>query len=149
MTQAFNSPDPEVFRKTTSQIAQEIANLGLLILFGSRAKGTAREDSDWDLAILSQMELDAPPEAWGELSLYEKLGRILQIPSDRIDLVNLRHCSPLLGYVVAKEGKILYEAEPNLFRSFQCKAWHTYLDTAKLRSYQEEYIRRGLEKLKQ
>ncbi|MBD2102390.1 type VII toxin-antitoxin system MntA family adenylyltransferase antitoxin [Leptolyngbya sp. FACHB-261] len=138
--------NPDLFR---AEILQAIPNLKLLILFGSRAKGTAREHSDWDLAILSADGSELTSDPWGELGLYEKLGHILQVSSDQIDLVNLNHCSPLLKYAVALQGKVLYEAEPNLFIDFQRQAWHIYLDTAKLRAYEQEYIRRGLENLKQ
>ena len=91
---------------------------------------------------------DSPPTGWGEFELYEKLGQIFQISSDRIDLVKLNRCSPLLGYIIAREGKVLYESEPGLFIRFQLKAWKIYADTAKLRRYQAEYIRQGLERLK-
>lgn len=125
-------------------LQQKLPHLKLLALFGSRAKGTATQQSDWDLAIL----LDWVPSGWEELVLGDTLAQILNIPSDRVDLVNLTHCSPVLGYVVAKEGQVLYESEPNLFIHFQIKAWKQFADTAKLRRYQKEYIQAGLKRLK-
>ena len=143
MTSNSNLSNPKVI---AAQVAQEIPSLRLLVLFGSRAKQKATEKSDWDLAILTH---ESSTNSWEELALYEKLGHILQVSSDRVDLVNLNHCSPLLGYIVAREGKLLYETEPELFLKFQLKAWKIYADTAKFRYAQEDYIHRSLERLKQ
>lgn len=126
-------------------LSQTLPNLKLLALFGSRAKGTATAKSDWDLAFLAKPN----PIGWAELELQESIAQILEISSDQIDLVNLTHCSPVLGYVVAKEGKVLYESEPNQFIYFQMKAWKIYADTAKLRQYQAQYIRESIERLQQ
>lgn len=124
------------------QLIPEVPRLRLLVVFGSRAKDTYSAQSDWDLAIALDPE---QPQNW--LVLPQTLAGILQIPSDRLDLVDLNHCSPVLGYVIAREGQLLYEAEPGLFLNFQLKAWKHYADTAYLRRYQEDYIRQTLEQL--
>jgi predicted nucleotidyltransferase len=137
----LSNPQTQVER----QLAQAIPNLQLLILFGSQAQGRATLNSDWDLAFLIQNF--SYQIGWGELELYHPLGEILGINSDQIDLVNIDKCSPLLGYMIAREGKVLYEAEPDLFLNFQLKAWKRYANTAKLRQYQKDYIHQSLEQL--
>ncbi|NJL36930.1 MAG: nucleotidyltransferase domain-containing protein [Leptolyngbyaceae cyanobacterium RM2_2_4] len=135
------------FVLNNSQLIREIPALQLLVLFGSRAKDTYTDRSDWDLAIAIDPANHLSFSSL--LSLPHTLGNILCINSDRIDLVNLNHCSPVLGYVIAKEGQVLYEVEPDLFFQFQLKAWKRYADTAYLRRYQEDYIRQTVEQLKQ
>lgn len=128
-------------------LIQEIPDLQLLVLFGSRTKEIHTPQSDWDLAIALSSDCSLSLSDW--LSLPHRLGKLLQIDSDRIDLVDLNRCSPVLGYVIAKEGQVLYEAEPDLFFQFQLKAWKRYADTAYLRRYQADYIRQAVERLKQ
>lgn len=51
----------EEFREKVSAWASNIDEIRAVILFGSRAKGTSREDSDWDICCL----IDGKPnEGW-------------------------------------------------------------------------------------
>lgn len=127
-------------------LAQSLPQVRLLVLFGSRARGTATEGSDWDLGVCLR---DPNLDAWSFLALTMPLAEALKLQSEHIDLVNLDRCSPLLGFAVAKEGIPLYEEIPGLFRCFQVKAAKIYGDTAKLRSLQERYVAQMLEQLRQ
>ncbi|MEN9206320.1 MAG: nucleotidyltransferase domain-containing protein [Thermostichales cyanobacterium SZTDM-1c_bins_54] len=112
----------------------------LLVLFGSRANGTAHAYSDWDVGYLGPEILSL-----ADLAIYGQVAKALGIPGDRLDLVNLQRCSPLLTYVVAREGKLIFEAEPELFVNFQTRAWKRYADAAKFRYWQRQYIQIRLE----
>lgn len=70
-----------------------------VVLFGSAAKGTARDDSDVDLAVEG-----LPPERWVEalLALEELLG------AGRVDLVDLDEAGRLLRAKVAQDGVVLH-----------------------------------------
>lgn len=98
------------------------------ILFGSRAKGTARVDSDADIAILANDSLSLDDT----IALGEEMTGLLGISEDKIDLVELRHASPLLQHQVGEEGKLLF-GDPQKFVRFRVLAWKRYLDTAKFR----------------
>jgi predicted nucleotidyltransferase len=124
-------------------IAEKIPHLSLLVLFGSRAKGQATQQSDWDLAFLAD---SVPTNAWGEPSFLGTLAEVLQIPRDRLDWVDLARCSPLLAHGIAREGKVLYQSDPFQFQRFQVKAWKQYADTAKFRQLQEAYVRRAIKR---
>ncbi|HXH06270.1 MAG TPA: nucleotidyltransferase domain-containing protein [Vicinamibacterales bacterium] len=87
--------------------------LRLLVLFGSRARGDAGPDADWDLAYLADSAFD--PDAL-LADLAETLG------ADRIDLVDLARAGGQMRYRVARDGRVLYEAEPGGFRRFQLEA---------------------------
>lgn len=113
----------------------------LLILFGSRATGHARADSDWDVAAVADHRL-----AWEEWSAaLEKAAQLLNVSEDEIDLVDLWSASPLLQQFVAKEGKLL-QGDPFLFIRFKVLAWKRYLDTAKFRRLRSESLQRYVQR---
>lgn len=66
----------------------------LAVLFGSLAKGTARFDSDIDLAVLA----DQPLEPEQKLQLMEEIALALDRPVDIIDLARVG--LPLLDQIV-------------------------------------------------
>ncbi|MEO1683477.1 MAG: nucleotidyltransferase domain-containing protein [Cyanobacteria bacterium J06631_12] len=122
------------------QFEKRLPDVQLAVLFGSRVKGKATSKSDWDLAVLPS------PGAYQGLqifSLQADIGEILNLSFDDIDLVDLRYCSPLLGFAIACEGKLLYERQPATFHRFQVKAFKRYADTAKFRRLHRVYL--GLE----
>lgn len=109
----------------------------LLILFGSRATGHARADSDWDVAVVADHRLSL-----GELSAAsEEAARLLGANEDKIDIADMQSASPFLQQFVAKEGKLL-QGDPFLFIRFKVLAWKRYHDTAKLRRLRSEALQR-------
>jgi predicted nucleotidyltransferase len=94
-------------------IAPRHPALDLLVLFGSRARGDARPDSDWDFAYLAGGSLDA-------LALRADLADALG--TDALDLVNLDRAGGLLRFRAARDGTALFERRPGLFARFQYEA---------------------------
>jgi uncharacterized protein len=92
--------------------------LVLLLLFGSRARGDARPDSDWDFGYLAEDGFD--PDAF-LASLVRVLG------SDRIDLVDLGRASGQLRYRAAADGVVISE-RPGAFDAFRMAAVSYWLD---------------------
>lgn len=75
-----------------------------LILFGSRAKGTARKQSDIDLAVV------CPQMSFREfLSLYSQVEE-LNIPY-MVDMVKFENANQSLKDEIIKHGKIIYRRE--------------------------------------
>jgi predicted nucleotidyltransferase len=105
--------------------------LQLVLVFGSMASGKAHEKSDIDLAFL----FDKPQDI---LALTNRVIRLLK--SDRVDVVDLRHTSPLLNFIAITKGELLYERSPGVFNSFYSFAFRRYIDTKKLRKMQEIVI---------
>lgn len=80
-------------------------------LFGSRARGDARESSDWDLLVAVSDETDelelSPVKAW---RLQRGSGVYADvIPCRASELRSDRDTVNTLAYVVAREGVLLYE----------------------------------------
>ena len=110
--------------------ARSTAGLELLLVFGSRARGDARPGADWDFGHLASGAFDK----LGMLaSLVETLG------DDRIDLVDLRSAGGLLRYRAARDGRLVYEATPDLFDHYRLEAALFWCDAAPvlLRGYDE------------
>jgi hypothetical protein len=55
------------------------------------------------------------------LKIYTLLEQALEIPDDKIDVVDLKECSPILAHYVARDGQLLYERETGLFEGFKEK----------------------------
>ncbi len=133
----------------SSQLIEKIPYLKMLVLFGSRARGDTHAKSDWDFAALYDDELRQSYVkdngfAWFEVP--QKLGDFFEINSDIIDVVELNQCSPLVGFYVARDGKLIHEKNQGEFVNFQLKAWKIYADTEKFRQAQRESIDLWLKK---
>ena len=88
-------------------------HLRLLLLFGSRARGSARPESDWDFAYLDDDGLDM-------LALRADL--VEGLNSDRIDVADLSRSGGLLRYRAARDGRLLFERAPGCFDRFWLEA---------------------------
>lgn len=107
------------------KIAQKY-NLELILLFGSRATGRIRKESDFDVAYLSGKNLDLMEES----RLIVELVPIFR--SENIDLVNLKKANPLLLYAITKNCQVIYEKKSLAFCSLRAYAFKKYVETKPL-----------------
>jgi len=122
---------PEEIRERLAPLFDH-AGLQLILLFGSAATGKLHRRSDIDIAFLFDKTVDI-------LELTNKVIRLLR--TDNVDVIDLRHASPVLTFVAAKNGKLLYESSPGLFHEFYSLAFRRYVDTGKLRVAGQDAIR--------
>lgn len=111
-------------------------DLRLILLFGSALTGAVHKKSDIDLAFLFDGSVDI-------LALTNRVIRLLHC--DNVDVIDLKHASPLLKYSVAEKGKLLYEKSPGMFLEFYSLAFKEFVDTRKLREARETAIKYFLE----
>ena len=97
--------------------------LALLLLHGSRARGDARADSDWDFAFLAD-----DPAAFDPDSLLAAIAEA--VGADRVDLADLSSASALLRYRSARDGVVVFERESGRFQRFWLEAVDTWCDLA-------------------
>lgn len=99
----MTSPQPLTLLPTfiIERICQSWPGVQLIYLFGSRANGSAQENSDWDIAILASMSLKNV-ERW---QLAQALAA--QLGQD-VDLVDLRQASTVLQMQVIDGGQLVF-----------------------------------------
>lgn len=93
------------------------------VLFGSRARGDERADSDVDLALWTP-RLPEPAErlTWRR-ELTETSGLPVQLVFVTPDL------DPVLGLQIAREGSVVYQEGPDTWADERLRLWHLYQDS--------------------
>lgn len=107
--EASLAPDGAV----VSALRSAFPNVLGIYAFGSRVLGTAREDSDLDLAILVAGYADP-------LHLWEQANQLMDVIGCTVDLLDLRAASTVMQYQVLTQGRRLWASEPaaGLFECF-------------------------------
>jgi predicted nucleotidyltransferase len=110
--------------------------IAAVYLYGSVARGTARESSDVDVAVL--FERDPPRTLEGlhgdlALDLDQRLGRT-------VDLVILNHAPVDLMHRVLRDGILVCDANRSARVRFEVRARNDYFD---LEPYLRQYRRAG------
>jgi uncharacterized protein len=98
-------------------------------LFGSRARGTAREGSDVDVAVLFRGEPPATLDGLG-MDLLADLERDLGC---RVDLVVLNRIPWDLVHRVLRDGRLVLERDRSARIQFEVAARNQYFDTQPIR----------------
>jgi predicted nucleotidyltransferase len=107
--------------EAVSRIAER-ERLSLVLLFGSRVRGTAGPASDTDIGVAARRPL-APEQVtriYTQLSLTPGL--------TNVDVVDLTRAPSLLRFEAARTGTLLYESAPGVFSEFRVRAWKQMLD---------------------
>lgn len=111
--------------------------LRLAVVFGSRATGKARPESDFDVGVLP---LDPGLTLHEELAFAAKLSEALEA---EVDLVRLDTDDPLLGREVAQHGICLVEREPGAFAAYRADAMSRWIDFDEVMApHRERFLRR-------
>jgi len=100
-------------KETILEIAKEMnVEIDRIVLFGSRARGDYREDSDYDLLIVTKEKLDKEREREFESRVGRKLVFGLEKPIDIIitntlDLEKLKQSKAFIYYYSLKQGMVI------------------------------------------
>ena len=116
----------------TEYIQRMIPDLIALYRFGSQASGTARPDSDVDLAVLAHH----PIPAMRRFELAQELA--VQLHRD-VDLVDLRTSSTVMRMQVISTGECLDAPDESARREFEM---YTYSDYARLNEERRVILKR-------
>ncbi len=111
----------------------------LALLFGSLAKGVAREESDIDLAVMIETQPSTILER-GEQKrqLMRELSSFLRM--SKVDLVILNQASHLLRYQIVRTGKVLYEKEEGEFSGFVSLVLRRHTDARLFLDLDKKYL---------
>lgn len=118
-------------------------SLKFIILHGSRATETARENSDLDIAALS---LD-PCSFEKFLAIQSKLADILgDNQKQELDFKLLNGADPLFRYFVTRDGILLY-GNPTAYNEYKAYAFRAYVDSKDLRELENNLLKKSILKL--
>lgn len=100
-------------------ILTEKTSAFIIILFGSAAGGRMREDSDIDIAFLSDKILSE----YEVFEIAQELGNVL---GRDVDLIDLNKASTVFKANILGTGKIIYSADENRKHVFQIRTFKEY-----------------------
>ena len=111
----------------------------LLVLFGSRASGRHRPDSDTDLAVL----LDRSPSLAELASLQEAMeGAIGKKGGIQFVVLNDLQ-STTLGREIVRGGRVLFDSDGEQWPAFACRAMKAYADFEPFRRLRRQVLQGG------
>lgn len=121
----------------------ECPNVRLGFLFGSRARGQARANSDYDIAVLMDDRCAGSGSFRTISDLAARLGR--EVSSTKLDLVLLNDAPILLRHRVLRDGTLLYQRTAADRVRFVIRTIRDYQDGTVRRA---EFTRRRIDRLK-
>jgi hypothetical protein len=120
------------------RVLEGCAEVRLVYLFGSVARGEDRRSSDVDIGVV--------------FSPVPVPARLDQLASDleaaagrRVDLVVLNEAAPLLTHEAIRASRVIVCRDDDERVEFETRATARYLDTAHLRRIQHHYLRERAE----
>jgi len=112
------------------------------VLFGSRAKEKAvREDSDFDVAVYLREDKKLAADFGLYTNILEFIGKVLDVPEDKIDLVDLKDANILLRYHIARDGRLIF-GNRREFEQYRLFAIRDYYDARRLFKIGENLVKR-------
>ena len=116
---------PAVIESLVGKLQSRLSNLLAVYGFGSRVQGTARPDSDLDMAVLVAGYVDPLP-------LWSLAGELADVAGCAVDLLDLRAASTVMQYQIITTGVRWWarDAQAALFES-AILSQKTALDTAR------------------
>ena len=127
-------PAPDLALTRAVQLLETQLRPAAILLFGSRAGGTARPDSDVDLGVLCGRPT---PNAFAVAGLKTELEDVL---GAAVDLVVLDGASPILGMDVLRSHRVLAMRDPEAFETFTVRTLMAYFDLERVREPIERAI---------
>lgn len=117
--QTDNLQKEKVLAETANQIGVD-----LVLLFGSRADGTNKENSDYDIAYRSdKFPFESESEIFSAVANF--------VGSDNLHLVNLRNIKPLILYEIMRNCKVLYAKNMMDFYDLRASTFRRFEDEVK------------------
>ena len=122
---------------------QEIPGIAVLVVFGSRARGTPRPDSDLDVAVLP--ESADSRDRW---HLQAKIAVALAdlAPEGRVDVVLLDEADNDLRQAIMESGRVLRGGDLEAWKELRVRTMREYGDREWARRLFREAQRRRLER---
>jgi uncharacterized protein len=136
----MNAQSNDRLLRAVAQAAETLPEIQAAFLFGSRATGRARAESDIDVAVL----LDT---ACAPIDGRTRLRRVLEtfaahVAADRLDVVILNDAPPALAFQVLKHGKLVFERDRTALHRFRVSTYGRHSDFVSTERFFREVTRR-------
>lgn len=129
----------KIQKQKIAQVAKKYG-LDLVLLFGSRANGKARQNSDLDIAIL-----DSKPETYNRFgNLFNKFSDIFS--GINVDVRFIKNSEPVFLYNVFSDGKLLY-GDTQEYLNYKAFAYKNYVDSKPLFELKNRLLKKRQKKL--
>lgn len=135
--------DPPLGSEWVAGVLKRHPSVLAALLFGSRARGSPAEGSDFDIAILAEQPLTLE-----ELeAIVAELAAALGVPADKVDVVDLQAAPNELLYKVIRDGELLYASDEERFREWLRRSYVRVLDEEEC--FKETYYARLLRRIRE
>jgi predicted nucleotidyltransferase len=135
--------DPPLGSERVAGVLKRHPSVLAALLFGSRARGSPAEGSDFDIAILAEQPLTLE-ELEG---IAAELAAALGVPADKVDVVDLQAAPNELLYKVIRDGELLYASDEERFREWLRRSYVRVLDEEEC--FKETYYARLLRRIRE
>ena len=135
--------DPPLGSERVAGVLKRHPSVLAALLFGSRARGSPAEGSDFEIAILAEQPLTLE-ELEG---IAAELAAALGVPADKVDVVDLQAAPNELLYKVIRDGELLYASDEERFREWLRRSYVRVLDEEEC--FKETYYARLLRRIRE
>jgi len=136
----------DIVEKTKEELKQIITDYSVdfVIIFGSLVKGNFREDSDIDIAIHLQRDLEL-------LEIGDIVSRLETKLEKNVDIVilnNLYKMDPVMAFEIISKGMPIYVINKEKFVEFKYRTFIEYMDTEYLRKMMDRDLKERIKNRK-
>lgn len=134
-----SAPAETTIDEAILEAVRPLDGLVLVVLFGSRATGKARSNSDLDLAVIVR-----PDDPRTKRELLSKLAAAVAhlAPEGRVDVVFIDEAPELLRHHIMRDGRLIVCHDDELWRSWRVRTMREHGDRERYR----RILREGLKK---
>lgn len=125
------------------RLAEPVSGVAALIVFGSRASGTPRPDSDLDVGVLPD---SGDPQARRRLQSQLAVALADLAPEGRVDVVLMDEVPDLLRQRILETGRVLICRNPAAFQDLRVRTMREYGDREWVRRLMQTAQRHRLER---
>lgn len=126
-----------------TQAAEAIPGISVLVVFGSRARGTHRPDSDLDVAVLPDTP-DSRARRYLQADLAVALAHLS--PDGRVDVILLDEADAVLRQRIMETGRVLFGRDLEAWKELRVRTMREYGDGEWARRIYREAQRQRLER---
>jgi predicted nucleotidyltransferase len=122
---------------------RDLSGIAVLVVFGSRARGTHRPDSDLDVAVLPSTA-DSRVRRYLVADVAVALAHLA--PEGRVDVILLDEAPEVLRQRIMETGRVLLNRDPEAWKELRVRTMREYGDSEGYRRLYIEAQRRRLER---